>query len=55
MEVEFRSPMEYELFDVSKDPWQLEDLFGTEDVDLELVHELQEYLHQEIVVKDKRN
>lgn len=49
-EVDFHSPIEYELFNLSNDPWQLHNLYGNEDME-ELVSELYEYLHQEIVCK----
>ena len=54
-EVEFRSPIEYELFDVAKDPWQMENLFGTDAMDRELVRELQEYLRRQIGAKERRD
>ena len=45
---EFSSPLEYELFDVSKDPYQMVNLYGTAAEDKQLVAELHQYIHQEV-------
>ncbi len=44
-------PLEYELFDVSKDPYQMRNLYGTKDEDKELVKELHEYIHKQVTCK----
>ena len=42
---------EFELFDVSKDPYQMKNLYGTPEADDQLVTELHEYLHKQVVCK----
>ena len=49
-EVSFLSPLEYELFDVAKDPYQLVNIYGTADTK-DLVKELHDFIHQQIVCK----
>lgn len=45
----FTSPLEYELFDVGNDPYQMVNLYGTGKEDKELVAELQQFIHSEVV------
>ena len=49
-EVDFLSPLEYELFDVAKDPYQLTNIYGTAGTN-DLVKELHTFLHKQIVCK----
>ena len=44
----FKWPLEYELFDISKDPYQMHNLYGTTEEDKSLVHELHDYLHWQV-------
>ena len=48
------APLEYELFDVAKDPYQLKNLYGTSEEDKDLVKELHKYLHQQVVCKGQQ-
>ena len=45
---------EFELFDVSKDPYQMKNLYGTPEADDQLVTELHEYLHKQVVCKGQK-
>ena len=49
--VTFDNPLEYELFNIAKDPYQMTNLYGTEEEDKELVNELHEFLHTQIRCK----
>ena len=49
--VTFDTPLEYELFNIAKDPYQMTNLYGTEEEDKELVKELHEFLHMQIRCK----
>ena len=49
--VTFDNPLEYELFNIAKDPYQMTNLYGTEEEDKELVKELHEFLHTQIRCK----
>ena len=49
-EVEFTSPLEYELFDVAKDPYQLTNIHGTAGTE-DLVKELHDFIHKQIACK----
>lgn len=42
------APFEYELFDVAKDPYQMKNMYGTDDEDKQLVAELKDYLHRQV-------
>ena len=44
-------PLEYELFDVAKDPYQEKNLYGTDAEDKQLVAELKQYLHRQVRCK----
>jgi len=50
-EVSFDNPLEYELFDITKDPYQMKNLYGTAEEDKELVQELHDFLHKQITCK----
>ena len=41
--------VEYELFDLSKDPYQKVNLYGTDKEDIKLVNELHGFLHQQLL------
>ena len=45
--VDFTDPLEYELFDVTADPYQMKNIYGTRDADEDLVKELKEYIHSQ--------
>ena len=47
-------PLEYELFDVSKDPYQKQNLYGTSNKDNELVAELRDYIHKQVLCKGQK-
>ena len=47
----FDDPLEYELFDISQDPYQMTNLYGTAKEDKTLVKELHEYLQTQIKCK----
>ena len=49
--VSFDDPLEYELFDITKDPYQMKNLYGTAEEDKELVQELHDFLHKQITCK----
>ena len=49
-EVTFLSPLEYELFDVTKDPYQLTNIYGTAGTE-DLVKELHDFIHKQITCK----
>ena len=49
-EVSFLSPLEYELFDVAKDPYQLVNIYGTAETK-DLAKELHDFIHKQIVCK----
>ena len=49
-EVTFLSPLEYELFDVAKDPYQLTNIYGTAGTE-DLVKELHDFIHKQITCK----
>ena len=49
-EVSFLSPLEYELFDVTKDPYQLVNIYGTAETK-DLAMELHNFIHKQIVCK----
>ena len=49
--VSFDTPLEYELFDIMKDPYQMKNLYGTAEEDKELVQELHDFLHKQITCK----
>ncbi|XP_065909791.1 N-acetylglucosamine-6-sulfatase-like isoform X1 [Dysidea avara] len=44
-------PCDYELFDLTSDPYQLNNLYNTPNMDRELVKELKQYLHQVVLCK----
>ena len=48
---EFDTPLEYELFDVEKDPYQMTNLYGTSQEDKQLVEELHQFIHAEVKCK----
>lgn len=45
---EFDTPLEYELFNVENDPYQMTNLYGSPDEDKQLVAELHQYIHTEV-------
>lgn len=49
--VSFDTPLEYELFDIGKDPYQMTNLYGTPQEDKQLVQELHLFLHKQIKCK----
>ncbi|XP_065829201.1 N-acetylglucosamine-6-sulfatase-like [Oscarella lobularis] len=46
-ELSFGTPVEYELFDIDKDPFQLKNLYGTATADQKLVDEFKLFIHKE--------
>ena len=44
----FTSPLEYELFDVGADPYQIVNLYGSSEENKQLVAELREFVHSEV-------
>lgn len=52
---EFDMPLEYELFDVAKDPYQMVNLYGTAHEDKQLVAELHQYIHTEVKCSGQPN
>ena len=49
-EVSFLTPLEYELFDVTKDPYQLTNIYGTAGTE-DLTKELHNFIHKQISCK----
>ena len=49
-EVLFLSPLEYELFDVANDPYQLTNIYGTAGTE-DITKELHDFIHKQIVCK----
>ena len=49
-EVTFLNPLEYELFDVTNDPYQMTNIYGKTSTD-DLVKELHDFLHKQISCK----
>ena len=47
----FNHPLEYELFDISKDPFQMRNLYGTGEEDKNLVQELHNFIHWQVYCK----
>ena len=47
----FDSPLEFELFDISTDPYQLHNLYGTPQENKPLVVEMRSFLHKQIKCK----
>lgn len=52
---EFDSPLEYELFDVAEDPYQMVNLYGTEKENKLLMAELQQFIHTEVKCSGQPN
>ena len=52
---EFDTPIEYELFDTAKDPYQMVNLYGTAQEDKQLVAELHQYIHTEVKCSGQQN
>ena len=48
---EFDTPLEYELFNVAMDPYQMVNLYGTAQEDKQLVAELHQFIHTEVKCK----
>ena len=48
------NPLEYELFNVYDDPYQLKNLYGTADENKDLVQELSEYIHKQVLCKGQK-
>lgn len=44
-------PCDYELFDLTNDPYQLNNLYNAPSMDKELVNELKDYLHKAVLCK----
>ena len=44
----FDAPLEYEMFDLGVDPYQIVNLYGTPEEDKELVAELKQFVHSEV-------
>ena len=52
--VVFDSPLEYELFDLNKDPYQMTNLYKSADkVDSAVMNELRSFIHQQVMCKGK--
>ena len=51
-EVTFLDPLEYELFDVANDPYQMTNLYGREGTN-DLVQELHDFIHKQLRCKGK--
>ena len=49
--VDFDTPLEYELFDIKNDPYQMTNLYGTTKEDKKLVQELHDYIHEQVKCK----
>ena len=52
---DFDEPLEYELFDVAKDPYQMVNIYGTTEEVKQLVDELHEYIHAEVKCSGQNN
>ena len=52
---EFNTPLEYELFNVAADPYQMSNLYGTQQEDKQLVAELQQFIHTEVKCSGQPN
>lgn len=52
---DFDVALEYELYNVAKDPYQMINLYGTVDEDKQLVAELHQYIHTEVKCSGQSN
>ena len=52
---EFSTPLEYELFNVAADPYQMTNLYGTQREDKQLVAELHRFMHTEVKCSGQLN
>ena len=52
--VDFDTPLEYEMFDINEDPYQMTNLYGTNKEDKMLVKELKDFIHSQISCKGKQ-
>ena len=51
--VDFSTPLEYELFDIAADPYQMTNLYGKPDVNQALVNQLHTFIHNQLTCKGK--
>ena len=51
---QFDTPLEYELFDISKDPYQMVNIYGATEEAKQLASELHQYIHTEVKCSGQR-